>query len=117
MSEAKELDKVQPDKAELKINGRMREFKFNFSAWAKIEKEYGSLQSFIEIVEKDIEEKPFTMIPHLMFIALTDKEGVTEETIFDEYDVSDLPEITEVFKTAFYGSLPLDAGTEEKKTM
>lgn len=113
-----ELEKIEPGKAVLKLYGKEREFKFTFSVWAKLEKEYGSLQKFTETVENQIEEQPFTLIPHLMYLALQDKEGITEENIFDEKTMNDLPEITEVFKLAFYGSLPMDAGDgEEKKTV
>ena len=109
-----ELNKVKPTKATLMIHGKDREFKFGFSAWAKLEDEYNGLKN-LEKIEKEVEEKPFHVIPHLMFLALQDKEGVTEENIFDDYSLSDLPLITEVFKTAFYGSLPQGDG-EEKKT-
>lgn len=102
-----ELNKVKPTKATLMIHGKEREFKFGFSAWAALEDEYNGLKNF-EKIEKEVEEKPFHVIPHLMYLALQDKEGVTEANIFDEYSLADLPLITEVFKTAFYGSLPQD---------
>lgn len=108
----RELDKVLPTKATLKIHGKEREFKFGFSAWAKIEKEYGGLKNITKL-EKDIEDTPFEIIPHLMYLALVDKEGVTEENILDEYGLNDMHEVMQVFEKAFYGSLPVDT---EKKT-
>ena len=64
-------------------------------------------------LEKDIEDTPFEIIPHLMYLALVDKEGVTEENILDEYGLNDMQEVMQVFEKAFYGSLPVDT---EKKT-
>ena len=115
--EVKELDKIKPTKATLMIHGREREFKFGFSAWAKIEEEYDGLDN-LDKLEKEIDSRPFKIIPHLMYLALQDKEGVSEENILDEYGLQDLPKITEVFEKAFYGSLPIDENdnSEEKKT-
>lgn len=117
-----ELEKVQPEKVTLFIHGKNREIKFNFSTWAKLEKEYGGLKN-IDKIEKDIEEKPFTVIPHLMFLALVDKSPfiddsgkevpITEENILDDYGLGDMPKITNIFQKALYGSLPKN--DEEKK--
>lgn len=110
--ETKELDKIAPEKTTLMIHGKEREIKFNFSAWAKIEKEYGGLKN-IEKLEKDLEDKPFTVLPHLMFIGLVDKEGVTEENVLDDYGLGEMNIVVEAFRKVLYGSLPPD--TEGKK--
>lgn len=102
---AKELSKIKNAKNTINIKGREREVKFNFSVWAKLEEEYNDLKDFANI-EKDITEKPFRTIPHLIYLALQDKEGVTEENVLDEYGLADMPEITRILYTALYGSLP-----------
>lgn len=107
----KELEKVKPEKVTLKIHGKEREIKFGFSAWAKLEKEFGGLQN-LEKLQEQVEKEPFNTIPHLMYIGLVDKEDVTEENILDEYGLNDIQYITNVFSKALYGSLPED---DEKK--
>lgn len=118
-----ELTKVQSEKITLFIQGKEREIKFGFSAWAKIEKEYKGLKNFKKMQE-DIENEPFTKIPHLLYLGLkdksafTDKDGttypeVTEENILEDYGMGDIQFITEKFTKALYGSLPTDG--DEKK--
>lgn len=107
-----ELEKVKEEKVTLLIHGKEREIKFGFSAWAKLEEEYGGLKN-LEKMQKKIEERPFATIPHLLYIGLIDKEDVTEENILDEYGLADIEKITEVFNRAIYGSLP--QGDESKK--
>ena len=106
-----ELEKVNPEKVTLMIHGKEREIKFGFSAWAKLENEYGGLKN-LEKMQKEIEEKPFNVIPHLLFIGLVDKEGVTEDNILDEYGLQDIQMISEVFNRAIYGSLPQESKKE-----
>jgi hypothetical protein len=125
MEETKELEKIQPEKVTLKIHGKEREIKFGFSAWAKLEKEYGGIQN-IEKMQKEIEETPFTVIPHLLYLGLKDKSAytdekgnkyseVTEDNILEDYGMADIQMITEVFTKALYGSLPNDdEGKKEK---
>lgn len=123
MEETKELDKIQPEKVTLKIHGKEREIKFTFSAWAKLEKEYGGIKNITKM-DKQIEETPFEVIPHLLYIGLVDKspfkdeEGkeheITEENILDEYGLNDVQKITEVFSKALYGSMPEDDGKNKK---
>lgn len=108
-----ELDKVKPEKVTLMIQGREREIKFNFSAWAVIEKEYGGFNNFEKAITDDLTNKPFETLPHLLFIALKDKEGVTENNILDDYGLQDIEYITDVFNRALYGSLPSE--NDEKK--
>jgi hypothetical protein len=107
-----ELQKVKAGKVTLMIHGKEREIKFGFSAWAKLEEEYGGLKN-LDKMQAQIEERPFTYIPHLLYIGLLDKEGVTEENILDEYGLADIEKITDVFNRAIYGSLPV--GDESKK--
>lgn len=105
-----ELEKVKGEKVTLFIHGKEREIKFTFSSWAKLEKEYNGIKN-LEKLEEQIEEKPFETLPHLLFIGLVDKEGVTEENILDDYGMADIEMIADVFNRAIYGSLP----NEEKK--
>lgn len=105
MNETKELDKVKSKKVTLKICGKEREIKFGFSAWAKLEKEFGGLKH-LDKLQEQIENEPFTVIPHLMFIGLVDKEGVTEENILDDYGLGDIQYVVGKFQEALYGSLP-----------
>jgi len=100
-----ELDKIKPEKVTLRIKGKDREIKFGFSAWAKLEKEYGGIKN-IDKMQKEVEENPFTVIPHLIWIALLDKDDLDEETFLDEYELSDINMISDVFSRAMYGSLP-----------
>ena len=112
---SKELDNVRGEKVTLMIHGKEREIKFGFSAWAKLENEYGGLKNLGKM-EKEIEEKPFNVIPHLLFNGLVDKEGVTEENILDEYGLQDIQMISEVFNRAIYGSLPQESKKEVEAT-
>lgn len=107
--EEKELNKIKPEKVTLKIHGKEREIKFGFSAWAKLEREFGGLKN-LDKLQKKVAEEPFNTIPHLMFIGLVDKEGVTEDNILDEYGLNDVEFISNKFAEALYGSLP-----QEKK--
>ena len=118
----KELEKVQPEKVTIKIYGKEREIKFGFSAWAKLEKEFGGLKH-LDKLQKQIEEEPFSVIPHLLFIGLLDKSPferngemveITEENILDEYGLNDMQMITEIFQKALYGSLPQDKEDSKK---
>lgn len=107
--EKQKLDKIA-DKVTIKIKGKERELKFSFSAWARIEKDYNGIKN-IEKLQKDVEERPFEVLPHLIYIGLVDKEGVEEKTVLDDYGLGDIKYISEKFGEALYGSLP----DEEKK--
>ena len=124
MEETKELNKVKSEKVTLFIHGKEREIKFGFSAWSKLEEEYNGIQN-LEKMQKQIEERPFKYIPHLLFLGLkdksafTDSEGnkypeVTEENILEDYGMSDVQKVTEALTKALYGSLPQDDETEKK---
>lgn len=124
MEETKELNKVKPEKLTLFIQGKEREIKFGFTAWAKLEEEYNGIQN-LEKMQKQIEERPFKYIPHLLFLGLkdksafTDSEGhkypeVTEENILEDYGLKDIQKVTEIFSRALYGSLPQNGKTEKK---
>ena len=121
----KELEKVQAEKVTLKIYGKEREIKFGFSAWAKLEKEFGGLKNLDKLQEK-IENEPFSVIPHLLYIGLLDKSPfekdgkmieITEENILDEYGLGDMQTISEIFQKALYGSLPQGENDEKKPEM
>ena len=109
----KELDAIKSEKVTLFIHGKEREIKFNFSAWSKIVEEYGGLDHMEEL-QKEIKEQPFSTIPHLMYIGLVDKEGVTEDNIPDDYGINDIKMIMEKFAKAMYGSLPAGDGKGKK---
>ena len=111
-----ELEKVQAPKVTMMIHGKEREIKYGFSAWAKIEAEYNGLEN-IEKLQEDIERHPFKTIPHLIWIGLKDREGVTEQDVLDEYGLNDVQYITDIFQRALYGSLPQDSkkGVEAKE--
>lgn len=108
----KELDNVRGEKVMLMIHGKEREIKFGFSAWAVLEKEYNGLKN-LEKLQKEVEERPFSTLPHLLYVGLVDKEDVTENNILEDYGLNDIQKIADVFNRAIYGSLP----TEEKKAM
>lgn len=107
----KELEKVKEEKVTIKIKGKEREIKYGFSAWAIIEEELGGVAN-LEQLQENVAKYPFKTIPHLIWIGLKDKEGLTEETLLDEYGLGDIRLITDKFEKALYGSLPSD---EEKK--
>lgn len=107
-----ELSKIKGEKVTMKIHGEDREIKFNFSAWADIEKEYGGFDK-IDVLLKDIDTKPFQTLPKLLYFGLRNKEGVTQDTILDDYELKDIIEIKGIFEKAFYGSLPVDEGKNE----
>lgn len=107
-----ELEKVKSSDVTLKIGGRERKIKFGFSAWAELEKKYDGIKNLGQM-EKDMQEKPFQTIPFLIWIGLQDKEGLTEETVLDDFGMQDVEKISEVLASALYGSLP--KAEEEKK--
>jgi len=113
MEKTKELDKITSEKVTLMIHGKEREIKFGFSAWAKLEKEYGGLKNLDKLQEK-IESEPFETIPHILWLGLRDKEGVTEEDFLDDYGLGDIALISEKFTKALYGSLPNSEGKKAK---
>lgn len=112
--ETKELEKIEPKKVTLMIHGKEREIKFGFSAWAKLEKELGGVKNFDKL-QKKIESEPFETIPHLIWLGLKDKEGVTEEDILDDYSLGDIQMISKKFSEALYGSLPQDESGKKVK--
>ena len=108
---ATELEKVDSKKVTIKIKGKERELKFGFSAWAVLEREYGGIKNILKL-KKEVEERPFETLPHLIYIGLVDKEGVEEESVLDDYGLNDIDYISEKFAEAMNGSLPEE---EEKK--
>ena len=108
---AKELEKVDSKKVTIKIKGKERELKFGFSAWAILEREYGGIKNILKL-QKEVEERPFETLPHLLYIGLVDKEGVEEESVLDDIGLNDIEYISNKFAEALYGSLP---EVDEKK--
>ena len=108
---AKELEKVDSKKVTIKIKGKERELKFGFKAWAILEREYGGIKNILKL-QKEVEERPFETLPHLVYIGLVDKEGVDEETVLDDFGLNDIEYISNKFAEALYGSLP---EVDEKK--
>jgi len=102
-----ELDKVKSEKVTLLIKGKEREIKYSFSAWAVIEKEIGGLDN-LDKLQEQVEKFPFKTIPHLIWIGLVDKEGVSEENVLDDYGLGDVNIVSEALQNALYGSLPED---------
>ena len=107
-----ELNKVKAEKVTLLIGGKEREIKFNFKAWAQLEKDYGSIQKLQDNLEKDINEHPLEKLPHLLYIGLLDKEGVTEDNILDDYGFGDIEQIADVLGKALFNSMPQSSKTE-----
>lgn len=110
---AKELEKVNTEKVTIKIKGKERELKFGFKAWAILEREYGGIKNITKL-QKEVEERPFETLPHLIYIGLVDKEGIEEDNVLDEFGLGDIDYISNKFAEALYGSLPEE---EEKKAV
>lgn len=117
----KELEAVKAEKVTLRIHGEEREIKFNFSAWAEIEKEYGGFKN-VRKLQKDLEETPFATLPHILYIGLVNKKPVekdgevyeiTEKNILDDYGLNEMKYVSDVLGNALWGSLPDD----EKKAV
>lgn len=102
---SEDLEKIKPTDVTLKIKGKERQIKFNFSAWAKLEEKYGGVSNFSKI-DEDLKNTPFKTIPELLYIGLIDKEGVTQDNILEDYDFSDLEDVVQKLTTALYNSLP-----------
>ena len=100
-----ELSKVKPEKITVTINGEDREIKFNFRAWAVLQEEYGGLNNF-DRLKTDMQTKPFTTLPHLIWIALVDKEGLDEDHILDDYGLGDVENLSNIIERAMSASLP-----------
>ena len=99
MAENEELEKVYPNKFEIKIKNKVREVKFGNLALAKIERKYGSVTNF-KALQKDMENKPMDTVPWLLSICIKDKsdigEGVDDMLIaLDDSDlmISDVSEL------------------------
>lgn len=106
-----ELDKVKPTDCSINLGGRERKIRYTFSVWAKVQEEYKGFKNFVKKIEQDMEDKPFTTIPHLLWLGLEDKEGLDESTMLDELDMRELPHLQDILYKALYGSLP----TNKKK--
>lgn len=107
-----ELSNVKPTDVKITIGGKERNLKYGFSAWAKLEEKYDGIKN-IARMEADMVDRPFQTLPFLIWIGLTDKEGLSEDTVLDEFGMEDLKEISDKVAIALYGSVP--AEVEEKK--
>lgn len=123
--ENKELEKVTQSNNVLVIGGKERIIRFGFSAWAKLEEKYGSIQN-IEKLETEMEKKPITELRELAWIGLQDKEVYNEqgkrtgkqldkETFLDEYSMADIQKVTEIVMGALYGALPKNEKEDNKE--
>ena len=92
------FEKVNAEKVFLKVHGVDREIKFSFSAWAILEKEYDGLKNLAKL-QKEVEERPFNTLPHLLYVGLVDKSPIvngeevfeiTEENILNDVMLEDL---------------------------
>lgn len=120
-----QLENIKESENKIIIGGKERIIKFGFSAWAKLEEKYGSIQN-VEKLEKEMEEKPMTHLIELCWLGLQDKEvynaegkrtgkQLDEKTLLDEYSISDVQKISQVIMNALYGSLPKAEDDEESK--
>ena len=108
-----ELEKIKKTENKLVIDGVERTIRFGFSAWAKLEEKYGSIQN---IEKLEMEEKPMSELRELAWIGLTDKaiykdgkntgKQLDKETFLDEYDMGSVKLVTRIVMGALYGSLP-----------
>ena len=105
----KELEKVKAEPVTIKIQGKERELKYTFKTWAILEKEYNGIKNIAKL-QKEVEEKPFQTLPHLIYVGLVDKEGVTEDNVLEDFGLADVEYISEKFAMALWGSLPEDDG-------
>lgn len=108
-----ELEKIESKIYSLKIAGKDREIKFNFSAWREIEKKYGSVNNVQQLVQ-DMSEKPFQTLPEIVYMALVDKEGVTAEDCLNDYTMAEMKNITEIVSSALKSSLPSEFVSKKK---
>jgi hypothetical protein len=108
-----ELEKIEPKIYSLKIAGKDREIKFNFSAWREIEKKYGSVNNVQQLVQ-DMSEKPFQTLPEIVYMALVDKEGVTAEDCLNDYTMVEMKSIVEIVSEALKSSLPSEFVSKKK---
>lgn len=108
-----ELEKIEPKIYSLKIAGKDREIKFNFSAWREIEKKYGSVNNVQKLVQ-DMSEKPFQTLPEIVYMALVDKEGVTADDCLNDYTMAEMKDITEIVSSALKASLPSEFVSKKK---
>jgi len=93
------------------LGGKHREIKYRFSAWAKMEQEYGSIQNVMGIIK----DNPFSKLPEFLAIGLSTKdEAITADQVFewlDELDgINNMYSILEKMKKAISGSVPQATG-------
>ena len=102
---SEELENITEKKATLFIGGKERELSFRFSAWQKIEDKFGDIQT----VFNKVKQKPFTVLPDLIYIGIVDKTGIKEADVvnyLDQYGLGDLKGILTKVQGAMMESQP-----------
>ncbi len=117
MAENEELEKVYPNKFEIKIKNKMREVKFGNLALAKIERKYGSVTNF-KALQKDMEDKPMDTVPWLLSICIKDKSDIGEgvDDMLIALDDSDLmiSDVSELLGEAMMSAMSRLENTKKK---
>lgn len=117
----KELEKIERKGHFIKVSVRdekhegalvevEREIRFNFYAWAELEKKYGSINN-LKAMQNDLQERPFQMLPEIVYIALTDKSGIDKNNLSEclsGYDFSNFQNLIDEVSNALIESLPQD---------
>lgn len=117
----KELEKIERKGHFIKVSVRdekhegalvevEREIRFNFSAWAELEKKYGSINN-LQAMQDDLQERPFQTLPEIVYIALTDKSGIDKNHLSEclsGYDFSNFQSLIDEVSNALNESLPQD---------
>lgn len=117
MAENEELEKVYPNKFEIKIKNKAREVKFGNLALAKIERKYGSVTNF-KALQKDMENKPMDTVPWLLSICIKDKSDIGEgvDDMLIALDDSDLmiSDVSELLGEAMMSAMSRLENTKKK---
>lgn len=117
MAENEELEKVYPNKFEIKIKNKVREVKFGNLALAKIERKYGSVTNF-KALQKDMENKPMDTVPWLLSICIKDKSDIGEgvDDMLIALDDSDLmiSDVSELLGEAMMSAMSRLENTKKK---
>lgn len=117
MAENEELEKVYPNKFEIKIKNKVREVKFGNLALAKIERKYGNVTNF-KALQKDMENKPMDTVPWLLSICIKDKSDIGEgvDDMLIALDDSDLmiSDVSELLGEAMMSAMSRLENTKKK---
>ena len=95
---------------EITLNGKKRNIKFGLKAWKTLEDKYGTITEAMKLLAKDMENKPFSTVPYLLYLILRDKtEEETEDKILDyldDYGMDELLPLINAITTEMTSSLP-----------